>query len=96
MTTKFKNKGRSQTLDGYIRDKDDIYKHAIDILKEIWPLDPCRLIALRMSNLETEDKLTKGDNISKFFNNKVSTQEYFNEIAKAHQKSMNKEETKEA
>ncbi|ACA54486.1 DNA polymerase IV [Clostridium botulinum] len=50
-TSNFQTHTRSKTVDDYIRDKDEIYNIACDILEHINFKEPIRLIGLTVSNL---------------------------------------------
>ena len=46
---------RNRSINSYVNDADSIAKVALAILDQEWPVDPCRRISLRITNLEKKD-----------------------------------------
>ncbi|CAI2359766.1 unnamed protein product [Moneuplotes crassus] len=73
-----KSKGR--TLRGSIDKKEDIIKEACELLNEIWPCEPARLIGISLSNLIKKSEYTPDKSIGKYFSKPKNTQEYHDEM----------------
>eukprot|EP00347_Sterkiella_histriomuscorum_P000041 403377409 len=51
---KFKNKQRSYTQNQYIWKKEDLFKIALSLLQDAWPLEPTRQISVKLLNLKND------------------------------------------
>ena len=56
-THKFEVKSKNMILDKYIKAQEDIYSIACKLLKQLWPLDPVRLLGIKLSDLIDEQSL---------------------------------------
>lgn len=74
-STKFEIQAKSLMLNSYIWEKDDLSKNALKILDSYWPLDPMRLLGVRMSTLKSQQDIKKEMNLTKFFE-KQSADDY--------------------
>lgn len=59
-THKFEMKSKGSEIEKYIKTADEIYENSIKLLKMVWPIDPVRLLGIKLSDLIHEDKLKEG------------------------------------
>ncbi|KAL4479510.1 hypothetical protein ABPG72_011832 [Tetrahymena utriculariae] len=63
---KFQMRSKSRMLDKYIQDSEQIEKVAKELVKELLPTEPLRLIGIRLSQLVDETEI-KNQGLSKYF-----------------------------
>ncbi|EDK31392.1 DNA polymerase kappa protein (macronuclear) [Tetrahymena thermophila SB210] len=63
---KFQMRSKNRMLDKYIQDSEQIEKVAKELVKELLPTEPLRLIGIRLSQLADENEL-KNQGLSKYF-----------------------------
>lgn len=68
-THKFEVKSKNLMLDKYIKSKDEIFAFSCILLKQLWPLDPVRLLGIKLSDLIDEQSF-KENGIEKYFSKK--------------------------
>lgn len=65
-THKFEVKSKNLVLDKFIKSKEEIFTNSCILLKQLWPLDPVRLLGIKLSELISEETL-KSQGIEKYF-----------------------------
>lgn len=65
-THKFEVKSKNLMLDKFIKSKDEIFVNSCILLKQLWPLDPVRLLGIKLSELISEETF-KSQGIEKYF-----------------------------
>ena len=73
-------------LNSFIWSKEDLKKYALQILDQAWPLEPLRLLGIRMSNLRSIADIKKDKSLNDFFTTKLSKEEREEEIKKNNEK----------
>ncbi len=63
---KFEVKSKNMTLDRYVENEEDIYRYSLKILAEAMPLDPLRLIGIKIGNLIDKEEF-KRNSLEKYF-----------------------------
>ena len=58
-TTKFEVINVNKNLNTFIWTEEDIRKQALKILDEKWPIEPCRLLGIRLTNLRLVSDVKK-------------------------------------
>jgi len=71
-STKFELSSKSLMLHSYIWTKEDLLKNSLQLLDSSWPLEPMRLLGVRMSNLRTVDEIKKDKSLNDFFGGKLT------------------------
>ena len=65
-THKFEVKSKNMMLDKYIKSSEEVFSFASKLLKQLWPLDPVRLLGIKLGDLINEKEL-KEKSIEKYF-----------------------------
>lgn len=65
-TTKYQMRSKNRMIDRYIQDASMIEKYARELVKELLPTDPLRLIGIRLSSLE-DPKNVRNRGLDRFF-----------------------------
>lgn len=64
-THKFEMKSKGTEIEKYIKTADEIYEISIKLLKMVWPIDPVRLLGIKLADLIHEEKL-KEEGLDKY------------------------------
>ena len=62
-------------LNSFIWRKEDLIKHSMQILDQGWPMEPMRLIGVRMSNLKLVSEIRRDKSLNDFFGSKISKED---------------------
>ena len=85
-TTKFDIQSKAMALNSYIWSKEDLKKYALQILDQAWPLEPLRLLGVRMSSLRSIADIKKDKSLSDFFGTKLTKEERAEEIRRNNER----------
>ena len=85
-TTKFDIQSKAMAPNSYIWSKDDLKKYALQILDQAWPLEPLRLLGIRMSSLRSIADIKKDKSLNDFFGTKLTKEERAEEIRKNNER----------
>ena len=66
-TTKFEVINVTKNLNTFIWTEQDIREQALKILDEKWPMEPCRLLGIRLINLRQVSDVKKDRRLADFF-----------------------------
>eukprot|EP00347_Sterkiella_histriomuscorum_P000280 403376484 len=64
-TEKFMLKQRSLTFNQHICHKDDIMRYANELLNAVWPVEPCRMMMLKLNNLRNRTEKDSTESLLK-------------------------------
>lgn len=64
-THKFEIKSKNLILDKYLKSQEEIFELSAKLLKQLWPIDPVRLLSIKLSDLIDEQTL-KENSIEKY------------------------------
>ena len=79
-STRFEIRSVALALKSYIWLKEDLGKFCIQLLDQTWPLEPIRLLGIRMSSLRTIADIKKDKSLTDFFSVKLSKEQKGAEI----------------
>lgn len=65
------------SLHSYIWNYEELFKFSMQILDSNWPLEPMRLVGIKMSNLKSVAEVKKDKSLTEFFKGGVSNEEYW-------------------
>lgn len=74
-STKFELSSKQVMLNSFIWRKEDLIKHSMQILDQGWPMEPMRLIGVRMSNLKLVSEIRRDKSLNDFFGSKISKED---------------------
>ena len=86
-STKFEIRSVALSLKAYIWLKEDLGKFTIQLLDQTWPLEPIRLLGIRMSSLRSIADIKKDKSLTDFFSVKLSKEQKGAEIQKQLEKA---------